>query len=169
MARITHSRHDAFVRRGRSRTTTARTEAATCPDRIWMIMRTLKATDPSAEFLTKFRALIEARAKDGDISDDDVKAIFRAARGYAGGKGKAKKAVPMTATESDESFEEQIREICLALNTKYPGTNGYSGQYWIQATYPSYLIVSDPQNGEYYKIPYMENGDDIVFGDLVEV
>lgn len=57
------------------------------------VMSELRAeyAEPNAEYLTKLKDLIRSKVKDGDISDDDVKAIIKAAAGYAGGKARARK------------------------------------------------------------------------------
>lgn len=127
----------------------------------------MEAAEPTAEFLSKFKAMIQMKAKDGDISDDDVKAIFKSARGYAGGKGKARKRAESMMSES---YEEKRREIQTALGKKYPSPNGYShGRYDVMETYDDHVIACDYNTGEYFSIPYMINGDKIEFGDLVEV
>jgi phage I-like protein len=123
--------------------------------------------EPSAEFLTQFRSLITSKAKDGDISDDDVKAIFRAARGYAGGKGKAKKrAEKMEATES---LTDMIRDVDSALWAKYPDSRGGS-LYWSRETFLDYVIVCESTTQKLYRVPYARNVQgDIEFGEFQEV
>lgn len=127
----------------------------------------LDFAEPTAEFLSKFKAMIQMKAKDGDISDEDVKAIFKSARGYAGGKGKARKRAESMMSES---YEEKRREIQAALSKRYPSPNGYTGsKYDVMETYDDHVIVCDYSTGDYFSIPYMINGDKIQFGDLVEV
>ena len=129
----------------------------------------LQAAEPTAEFLGKFKAMIQAKAKDGDISDADVMSIFKSARGWAGGKMKAKKRAE-AITAMGESYEDKRQDIQAALDQQYPAPNGYGGgKYSIQQTYDDHVIVCDWNAMEYYSVPYMVNGETIQFGDLVEV
>jgi 2'-5' RNA ligase len=60
--------------------------------------------EPNADYLGKLRDLIKSKIKDGDLSDADLKAIIRAAAGYAGGVAKARNRVTaeaFTAAEGD--------------------------------------------------------------------
>ncbi len=128
----------------------------------------LQAAEPTAEYLSKFKALIISKAKDGDLSDEDVVAIFKSARGFAGGKGKARKRAESMAAMG-ESYQSKTREIQQALDRWYPMPNGYGGKYSIQETFDDHIIVCDWNAMEYWSIPYMVNGDVIEFGNLVEV
>lgn len=128
----------------------------------------LPFAEPTTEFLTEFRALITAKAKDGDLTDDDVKAIYRKARAYAGGKGKAKKRQEQM-TASERSLTGMIRDVDTALYEQFPDERG-GYKYWSREVFLDYAIVCDHTTQKLYRVPYARNvSGDIEFGEFQEV
>lgn len=107
----------------------------------------------------------------------EIRSAIVAAAKKAAGEGTIPEVViptlDMSNRSDEESFEDITREIASALSEEYPadgdetGVCGpWSGKYWICETYSDYVIVCENVSGEYFRIPYVENGeDDYVFGD----
>ncbi len=84
-------------------------------------------------------------------------------------KGKVPAALGRTLAKLEMSQEELARKLWDALREKYGDPNDeYSWDVpWVHSTYSEYVIVV--KDGEYFKITYSFDGDNVVLGDAVKV
>ncbi len=68
----------------------------------------------------------------------------------------------------DMSFEE-IGSLIRAKLPRHQGPFEVGPDYWLEATYPEYVIVQDWDSGKRYRVPYTISGDDVTFGAAEEV
>lgn len=120
---------------------------------------------PSRAFLKKLYAKLKELAGD-KLPEDDFNAAVAHARAHAGGVAKAEKA----RTAGEESLTDMIEKVSRALTRAFlqPLTRE-AIFYWPKEVYLDRVIACSSVDGKYFEIPYTIDGDEVTFGEPVEV
>jgi hypothetical protein len=124
-----------------------------------------KEEKPSRNFLTKLYAKLKELVGD-KVSEDDFNSAVTHARAHAGGKAKAENR----KIAGEESLTDMVEKVSRALTQAFllPITRE-SIFYWAKEVYLDRCIACSSVDGKYYEIPYAIAGDEVTFGEPVEV
>lgn len=120
---------------------------------------------PSRTFLKKLYAKLKELAGD-KLPEADFNAAVSHARAHAGGVAKAEKA----RTAGEQSLTDIIERVNAALSQAFrQSLTNYSVFYYAKEVYADRCIACSSIDSKLFEIPYTIDGDEVTFGEPVEV